>query len=487
MRQRVLRVAQVGAAAIQDWTGLPARATAGSEFRYSPPPLDGRTLVIAVTQSGETADTIAPVRLARERGCPVVAVTNTVGSAITREADAVLFLQAGPEIAVAASKTFVTQVTTLVVLAAAIARARGTLDEADELALGVALRALPAAAARAIEAASAIAPVLARRYVNSRGFMFVGRGYGLPAALEGALKLKEISYVHAEGYAAGELKHGPISLLDAECPLVAVATRSPVYDKVISNVMEGRARDARVIAVATEGDVQIERFADDVCWVPDTHEALVADPRGHPAPAVRLPHGRRPRHGRRPAAQPGQVGDGRVGTWRRATRPTGSRPSGRCPPGTTELGIDIIKVDRIRATLARFGPRFSGRVLTPAEQRYVRDRPETFAGRWAAKEAVSKVLGLGVRGIGWRDIEVVRLPTGQPSVRLHGRAAARAEQLGMGRIARVDHPRIRLRGRDRLRHPDDRRAVPLPARHRGAARRPRAADPGADRAAARPG
>jgi glutamine---fructose-6-phosphate transaminase (isomerizing) len=264
----------VGAAAIQAWTGLPARATAGSEFRYNPPPLDERTLVIAVTQSGETADTIAPVRLARERGCRIVAVTNTVGSAITRDADAVLFLQAGPEIAVAASKTFVTQVTTLVVLAAAIARARGTLDEADELALGTALRALPSAAARAIEAASAVAPVLARRYVNSRGFMFVGRGFGLPAALEGALKLKEISYVHAEGYAAGELKHGPISLLDAECPLVAVVTRSPVYDKVISNVMEGRARDARVIAVATEGDVQIERFADDVCWVPDTHDAL---------------------------------------------------------------------------------------------------------------------------------------------------------------------------------------------------------------------
>ncbi len=264
----------VGAAAIQAWTGMPARATAGSEFRYNPPPLDGRTLVIAVTQSGETADTIAPVRLARERGCPVVAVTNTVGSAITREADAVLFLQAGPEIAVAASKTFVTQVATLVMLAAAIARARGTMDETDELALGAALRALPAAAARAIEAAAVIAPVLARRYVNSRGFMFVGRGFGLPAALEGALKLKEVSYVHAEGYAAGELKHGPISLLDAECPLVAVVTRSPVYEKVISNVMEGRARDARVIAVATEGDEQIDRFADDVCWVPDTHDAL---------------------------------------------------------------------------------------------------------------------------------------------------------------------------------------------------------------------
>jgi glucosamine--fructose-6-phosphate aminotransferase (isomerizing) len=265
--------ALIGAAALQEWTGLPARATVGSEFRYSPPPLDPETLVIAVTQSGETADTIAPTRLARERGCPVIAVTNTVGSAITREAAAVLFLQAGPEVAVAASKTFVTQVTTLVILAAAIAKARGSLESAREVSLARALRALPDAAQRTLDLAAGVAD-LARRYVNSRGFMFVGRGYGYPAALEGALKLKEVSYVHAEGYAAGELKHGPISLLDAECPLVAVVTRSSVYDKVISNVMEGRARDARVIAVATEGDPQIERFADEVCWVPDTDEVL---------------------------------------------------------------------------------------------------------------------------------------------------------------------------------------------------------------------
>jgi glucosamine--fructose-6-phosphate aminotransferase (isomerizing) len=265
--------ALIGAAALQDWTSLPARATVGSEFRYGPPPLDPETLVIAVTQSGETADTIAPTRLARGKGCPVIAVTNTVGSAITREADAVMFLQAGPEVAVAASKTFVTQVTTLVILAAAIAKARGSLGREREVKLAQALRALPDAAQRTLDLAVDTAD-LARRYVNSRGFMFVGRGYGYPAALEGALKLKEVSYVHAEGYAAGELKHGPISLLDAECPLVAVATRSSVYDKVISNVMEGRARDARVIAVATEGDPQIERFADEVCWVPDTDEVL---------------------------------------------------------------------------------------------------------------------------------------------------------------------------------------------------------------------
>ena len=266
--------AMVGAGAIQDLTDLPARVTVGSEFRYDPPPLDGKTLVIAVTQSGETADTIAPTRLARERGCPVIAVTNTLGSAITREADAVLFLQAGPEMAVAASKTFVTQVTTLVVLAAGIARLRGTLTEEVEAELVAALRALPAGAERALELNEPLAADLARRYVNSRGFMFVGRGPSYPTALEGALKLKEISYVHAEGYPAGELKHGPISLLDAECPLVAVATRSTTYEKLVSNVMEGRARDAKVIAVGTEGDEQIARIADDVCWVPDTHEIL---------------------------------------------------------------------------------------------------------------------------------------------------------------------------------------------------------------------
>jgi glucosamine--fructose-6-phosphate aminotransferase (isomerizing) len=265
--------ALVGAAAVQEWTGLPARVTVGSEFRYSPPPLDARTLVIAVTQSGETADTIAPTRLARERGCPIIAVTNTVGSAITREADAVLYLQAGPEVAVAASKTFTTQVLTLVLVVAQIARIRGTLDPGVEARLVRDLRALPDAAQRALDNASGVAAI-AGRYVHSRGFMFVGRGYTYPTAMEGALKLKEVSYLHAEGYAAGELKHGPISLLDAECPLVAVATDSAVYEKLVSNIMEGRARDARVIAVATEGDDQVERFADEVLWVPPTHETL---------------------------------------------------------------------------------------------------------------------------------------------------------------------------------------------------------------------
>jgi glucosamine--fructose-6-phosphate aminotransferase (isomerizing) len=263
----------VGSYLFQDWLGIPTRWNIGSEFRYDPPPLDGRTLIVAVTQSGETADTLAPTRYAREQGCPVIAVTNTVGSAITREADAVVFLQAGPEIAVVATKTFATQVTCLVLLAAAIAKLRDRLDPAFESQLADALRRLPDHATRALELA-APAKDLARRYVNSRGFMFVGRGLGYPVALEGALKLKEVSYVHAEGYPAGELKHGPISLLDAEVPLVAVATRSAVQDKLVSNLMEGRARDARVVAVGSEGDEELRKVADDILWVPDTIEPL---------------------------------------------------------------------------------------------------------------------------------------------------------------------------------------------------------------------
>jgi glucosamine--fructose-6-phosphate aminotransferase (isomerizing) len=263
----------VGAALFQEWLGVPARSTVASEFRYSPPPIDARTLVVAVTQSGETADTIAAARLAGDRGAVVVAVTNTVGSAITRESHASVFLQAGPEVAVAATKTFVTQVATVVMLAADIAHQLGRLPVETERDLVRALRRLPEQAERAIEL-SAAAEEIAERYASAAGFMYIGRSFGYPAALEGALKIKEISYLHAEGYAAGELKHGPISLLDAEVPLVAIATRSAVYEKLISNLMEGKARDARVLAVATEGDDQIGRLATDILWVPDTIEPL---------------------------------------------------------------------------------------------------------------------------------------------------------------------------------------------------------------------
>ena len=216
----------VGAYVFQDWLHIPARWNIGSEFRYSPPPLereDTRRGGDPVRRNGrhDRPDSLR----ARTQGCPIIAVTNTVGSAITREADAVLFLQAGPEIAVVATKTFATQVTTLILLAAAMAKLRGRLPRERERQLIRELRALPDKAQRALDLAGP-SKELARRYVNSRGFMFVGRGISYPVALEGALKLKEVSYVHAEGYAAGELKHGPISLLDAEVPLVAIATQS---------------------------------------------------------------------------------------------------------------------------------------------------------------------------------------------------------------------------------------------------------------------
>ncbi len=265
--------AQVGAYLIQDWVGLPATMQVGSEMRYSPPPIDARTLVIGVSQSGETADTLAPLKMASERGAMVVVVTNVVGSAITREADAVCYLQAGPEIAVASTKAFVTQVLVLQMLALQMARFRGTLSESRLRTFGRALRTLPRLAAETLKVAPQVKK-LALRFANVRDFIFIGRGVGFPIAMEGALKLKELSYVHAEGYAAGELKHGPIALLDPQTPLLAIATQGAIYDKVVSNVAEARARSAPVIAVATQGDEHIERYAHDVIYVPETPEAI---------------------------------------------------------------------------------------------------------------------------------------------------------------------------------------------------------------------
>ena len=265
--------AHVGAYLIQEWVGLPATMQVGSEMRYSPPPIDERTLVIGVSQSGETADTLAPLKMASERGAMVVVVTNVVGSAITREADAVCYLQAGPEIAVASTKAFVTQVLVLQMLALQMAGFRGTLSESRLRTYGRALRTLPRLAAETLKVAPQVKK-LAQRFANVRDFIFIGRGVGFPIAMEGALKLKELSYVHAEGYAAGELKHGPIALLDPETPLLAIATKGAIYDKVVSNVAEARARSAPVIAVATEGDEHIDRYAHDVIYVPETPEAI---------------------------------------------------------------------------------------------------------------------------------------------------------------------------------------------------------------------
>jgi glucosamine--fructose-6-phosphate aminotransferase (isomerizing) len=264
---------EVGAHLIQEWARLPAASQIGSEMRYSPPPIDERTLVISVSQSGETADTLAPQKLAVEMGATIVVVTNVVGSAITREADAVCYLQAGPEVAVASTKAFVTQVVVLEMIALHLARLRGTLGARELRSFGLALRELPAQAAETLKLAPQVKK-LARRWSGVRDVMFIGRALGFPIALEGALKLKELSYVHAEGYAAGELKHGPIALLDPMTPLVAVATRGATYEKVVSNIAEVRAREAPVVAVATEGDEEIARYAQDVLYVPETLEQM---------------------------------------------------------------------------------------------------------------------------------------------------------------------------------------------------------------------
>ena len=200
-------------------------------------------------------------------------MTNVVGSAITREADAVCYLQAGPEIAVASTKAFVTQVLVLQMLALHLAQLRGTLSENRVRMFGQSLRSLPRLAAETLRLAPQIKK-LAQRYARVRDFIFIGRGIGFPIAMEGALKLKELSYVHAEGYAAGELKHGPIALLDPDTPLLAIATKGAIYEKVVSNVAEARARSAPVIAIATVGDDQIDRYAHDVLYVPETPEQI---------------------------------------------------------------------------------------------------------------------------------------------------------------------------------------------------------------------
>jgi glucosamine--fructose-6-phosphate aminotransferase (isomerizing) len=261
--------------AIEKWARIPVEVITAAEFRYCDPIVGPETLCIAVTQSGETADTLVGIRQAREHGAPVITVTNVVASAITRLSDAVLYLQAGPEICVVATKTFISSVTVLYLLGMWLGQQRGKVTAEEIREWLETLERIPVQIQQVLDRAAShedvIAP-LARRMSRCSSMIFIGRGVGFPTALEGALKLKEISYIHAEGFPAGELKHGSIALLDPDTPLIAVATASHVYEKVVSNIQEVRARDARVIVVATEGDVGIKRHADDVLYVPDTLE-----------------------------------------------------------------------------------------------------------------------------------------------------------------------------------------------------------------------
>jgi len=257
-----------GRYAIETWSRVPVEMDVASEFRYRDPVVDERDLVIGITQSGETADTLAAMRLAREKGARVLAITNVMGSQATRDSDGVLFTRAGLEIGVAATKTYVSQVAAMLLLALRLAQVRETLEQSRIAELVADLRALPRRIDELLQSVDAPVQQMAEHWRDAGFFLYLGRHAGLATALEGALKLKEISYVPTDAYAAGEMKHGPIALLDERTPVVCVATDSPVLDKVLSNIAEVRARGAHVLAVATEGNEKVTEHAEEVVYVP---------------------------------------------------------------------------------------------------------------------------------------------------------------------------------------------------------------------------
>lgn len=261
--------------AIEWWLRVPVEIDISSEFRYRAPILDEKTLVIAITQSGETADTLAGVREAKKEGAKVIAITNVVGSSITREADGIFYTHAGPEIGVAATKTLTSQMVALYILALYLAQALRKLSPEQISQTIKEIFELPKLIDRILKKTSEVERV-AKKYYQCADFLYLGRGIGLPVALEGALKLKEISYIHAEGYPAGEMKHGPIALIDKDLPVVVVATETRVYPKLIDNIQEAKVREASILVVATEGNRDILVHADDVFFVPKTSELLSA-------------------------------------------------------------------------------------------------------------------------------------------------------------------------------------------------------------------
>jgi glucosamine--fructose-6-phosphate aminotransferase (isomerizing) len=258
----------VGRYAIEQWARVPVEMDVASEYRYRDPVLREKDLVIGITQSGETADTLAAMRLAREGGAKVLAVTNIMGSQATRDSDAVLFTRAGLEIGVAATKTFVSQVAAMYLLALRLAELRGTMPPERLGELVTELKQIPSKIEEAIESVDEQVRAIARSHYQRRFFLYLGRQIGLPVCLEGALKLKEISYIPTDAYAAGEMKHGPIALLDESTPVICVATDGPVLDKVLSNVEEVRARGADVVAIASEGSDRVADVADQTLFVP---------------------------------------------------------------------------------------------------------------------------------------------------------------------------------------------------------------------------
>ncbi|MDH3495804.1 MAG: glutamine--fructose-6-phosphate transaminase (isomerizing) [Gemmatimonadota bacterium] len=264
--------ALIGEYMLEELARIPTEVEYASEFRYRNPILDEETLVVGISQSGETADTLAAMREARQRGAHTLGIVNAVGSSVAREVDGGIYLHAGPEIGVASTKAFTSQVTALALLTLHIARLR-SMSVLQGRALIQALQRLPDQVQQVLERAPEIEEI-AQRYVRAPNALYLGRGYNFPVALEGALKLKEISYVHAEGYPAAEMKHGPIALIDEMMPVVVVAPRDGTYQKIVSNVQEVKARGGRVIGVVTEGDEEITRLADHVIAIPPTADCL---------------------------------------------------------------------------------------------------------------------------------------------------------------------------------------------------------------------
>ncbi|CAN5758866.1 hypothetical protein BH24BAC1_BH24BAC1_19270 [soil metagenome] len=259
---------------IEDLARLPVEVEYASEFRYRNPVIGEKDIVLAISQSGETADTLAAIELAKSKGATIFGLVNAVGSSIARASHAGAYMHAGPEIGVASTKAFTAQVTVLALMALIIAERRGTLEDSKRRQLMVELENIPAKVEQALKLDSQI-KVIADIFSDATNFLYLGRGYNFPVALEGALKLKEVSYIHAEGYPAAEMKHGPIALIDENMPVVVIATQDSSYEKIVSNIQEVRARKGRVIAVVTEGDQVIPAMAEFVIEVPQTHEVLM--------------------------------------------------------------------------------------------------------------------------------------------------------------------------------------------------------------------
>ncbi|MFM9057010.1 MAG: glutamine--fructose-6-phosphate transaminase (isomerizing) [Bacteroidota bacterium] len=259
---------------IEDLARIPVEVEYASEFRYRNPVIFEDDVLIAISQSGETADTLAAVELAKSKGATIFGVCNVVGSSIPRATHAGSYTHAGPEIGVASTKAFTAQVTVLTLLALQLAHKRGTISESRFRSILSELDSIPAKVEAALSSNDAVLRI-AREFKDARNFLYLGRGYGFPVALEGALKLKEISYIHAEGYPAAEMKHGPIALIDEEMPVVVIATKHGSYEKVVSNIQEVKARKGKIIAIVTEGDEAVKAIADYSIEIPETDEILV--------------------------------------------------------------------------------------------------------------------------------------------------------------------------------------------------------------------